>query len=153
MEPITATTIIRLAFSKAFEKTIEKFTESAWNKIDDLRKMVGNKIKSQFPKNADKFLQEADSGSKDALSSVADYLKVVMKEEPEFAEELKALVREIQTSSKSTEQVGIRDLTGGELKSVQITLTVKNQAEDIKQTGIDTIKDAKIEDMNISLDA
>lgn len=97
MEPITLTAgaIANLAFSKAFEKTIEKFTESAWNKIDDLRKMVWDKIKTRFPEDADKILQEADNGSKEALESVGDYLKIVMKKEPEFAEELKVLAQQI----------------------------------------------------------
>ena len=153
MEPITATTITTLAFSKAFEKTIEKFTESAWNLIDDLRKKVGDKIKSCFPQKADKFLQEADSGSEKALSSVANCLTFVMAEEPEFAEELKALVREIESSSKVINQVGVKDLTGGELKEVEIKLTVKNPAKSTEQTGMQTIKDAKIDGMSISLDA
>ncbi|WP_322746330.1 hypothetical protein [Nostoc sp. LEGE 12450] len=34
MEPITASAIATLAFTKAFEKTIEKFTEAALVKMD-----------------------------------------------------------------------------------------------------------------------
>ena len=43
MEPITAGAIATLAFTKAFEKTIEKFTEATWNKIEALRKKIWQK--------------------------------------------------------------------------------------------------------------
>ncbi len=96
MEPMTLTAgaITALAFTKAFEKTIEKFTESAWNKIDDLRKMVWDKVKSRF--QADKALEGAAKGSKEDVETVGDYLKIIMKEEPEFAKQVQVVAQEIQ---------------------------------------------------------
>jgi hypothetical protein len=96
MEPmtLTASAIAALAFSKAFEKTIEKFTESAWNKIDDLRKMVWDKVKSRF--QADQALEGAAKGSEEDVETVGDYLKIIMKEEPEFAKQLELVAQEIQ---------------------------------------------------------
>jgi hypothetical protein len=44
MEPLTASVIITLAFTKIFEKTIEKFTEAALTKMDELRQKIFNKF-------------------------------------------------------------------------------------------------------------
>ena len=45
MEPLTAGVIVTLAFTKAFETTIEKFTEAALVKMDELRQKIWNKLR------------------------------------------------------------------------------------------------------------
>ncbi len=102
MEPITATTIAALAFTKAFEKTVEKFTETALKKIDDLRKKIFDKFRGN--NKVEPALEAAEKGSKEDLETVADYLKILMREEPEFAEELQKLAREIKAGQKQEDK-------------------------------------------------
>ena len=43
--PLTASAIATLAFTKIFEKTLEKFTEAALAKMDELRKKIWDKLR------------------------------------------------------------------------------------------------------------
>jgi len=96
MEPIslTAGAIATLAFTKVFETSVEKFTEAALAKMDVLRKKIWDKLRGNI--KAESALTAAEKGSKPALNQVADYLKVVMNEEPEFAKEVQGLAHEIR---------------------------------------------------------
>ncbi|MCA2589065.1 MAG: hypothetical protein IM512_25450 [Microcystis sp. M34BS1] len=91
MEPITVATIVALVF----QTTVEKFTEAALEKINTLRQIIWNKLKANS--NAEKALQAAEKGSKTDLEKVADYLKVAMNDEADFAEKVKGLATEIQS--------------------------------------------------------
>jgi hypothetical protein len=91
MEPITVATIVALVF----QTTVEKFTEAALEKINTLRQIIWNKLQAN-PK-AEKALQAAEKGSKTDLEKVADYLKVAMNDEADFAEKVKGLATEIQS--------------------------------------------------------
>ena len=91
MEPITVATIVALVF----QTTVEKFTEAALEKINTLRQIIWNKLKTN--PNAEKALQAAEKGSKTDLEKVADYLKVAMNDEADFAEKVKGLATEIQS--------------------------------------------------------
>ncbi|MCC5599399.1 hypothetical protein [Nostoc favosum] len=93
MEPLTAGAIATLAFTKAFEKTIEKFTEVALAKIDVLRKKIWQKLRGN--PNAEKALTAVEQGNKVELDKVAGYLQYVMLEDKEFATEVQALAQEI----------------------------------------------------------
>lgn len=95
MEPLTAGALATLAFTKAFEKTIEKLTEPTLTKINELRKKIWDKVRVYYPK-AEIVLVEVEKGSKPELDKVAAYLQVVMNEEPEFAAEIEKLAHEIQ---------------------------------------------------------
>jgi hypothetical protein len=90
MEPITVATIVALVF----QTTVEKFTEAALEKINTLRQIIWNKLKANH--KAEKALQAAEKGSKTDLEKVADYLKVAMNDEADFAEKVKGLATEIQ---------------------------------------------------------
>jgi hypothetical protein len=91
MEPITVATIVALVF----QTTVEKFTEAALEKINTLRQIIWNKLQAN-PK-AEKALQAAEKGSKTDLEKVADYLKVALNDEADFAEKVKGLATEIQS--------------------------------------------------------
>ncbi|MDB9395273.1 hypothetical protein [Microcystis aeruginosa] len=91
MEPITVATIV----AWIFQTTVEKFTEAALKKINTLRQIIWNKLKAN--PNAEKALQAAEKGSKTDLEKVADYLKVAMNDEADFAEQVKGLATEIQS--------------------------------------------------------
>ena len=94
MEPITASAIATLAFTKAFEKSIEKFTEATWNKIDALRKRIWQKFSgNQAAQNA---LTAAEKGSQQDLDLVAQHLGQEMKCDTSFAQDVQNLAREIQ---------------------------------------------------------
>ena len=114
MEPITAATIATLAFTKAFEKTIEKFTEATWNKIDALRKKIWNKLAGN--EEAEKALTAAETGSKENLELVAKYLESEMEWDKNFAREVQTLTREIQQEIEIGEMHGenIQNVYGGE---------------------------------------
>ena len=77
MEPLTTGAIATLAFTKAFEKTIEKFTEATWDKIEALRKKIWHKLGGN--KEAEKVLTAAETGSKEDLDKVAQYLEHEME--------------------------------------------------------------------------
>ncbi|MBW4634674.1 MAG: hypothetical protein KME30_23030 [Iphinoe sp. HA4291-MV1] len=93
MEPLTAGAIATLAFTKAFEKTIEKFTEAALAKMDELRKKIWEKLRGN-PK-AEKALTVVEQGNKSELERLAVYLQDSMDDDPEFAAQVQALAQEI----------------------------------------------------------
>ena len=110
MEPITAATIATLAFTKGFEKTIEKFTEATWNKIDTLRKKILHKLGGN--KAAQKALTAADSGSQPDLELVAQYLEREMEWDKNFAQEVQTLAREIE------QEINIGQIQGQNVQNV-----------------------------------
>jgi hypothetical protein len=98
MEPLTASVIATLAFTKIFEKSVEKFTEAALAKMDELRKKIFDKFRGKV--NVETALRAAEKGSKKDLDTVAAYLQVLMHEDPAFAEELRTLAKEIKAGEK-----------------------------------------------------
>ncbi|MGB3639813.1 MAG: hypothetical protein WBA39_19890 [Rivularia sp. (in: cyanobacteria)] len=114
MEPITAGAIATLAFTKAFEKTIEKFTEATWNKIEALRKKIWQKLGKN--KDTEKALTGADSGSQQDLDKVAQYLEREMEWDKNFAQEVQTLAREIEQEINIGEIQGqnVQNVYGGE---------------------------------------
>ena len=93
MEPLTASVIATLAFKKAFEKTIEKFTEVALVKMDELRQEIWNKLRGN--PRAEKVLTAVDQGNKLELERLAVYLQDAMDDDPQFASQVQALAQEI----------------------------------------------------------
>ncbi|NES25863.1 MAG: hypothetical protein F6K41_44995 [Symploca sp. SIO3E6] len=95
---LSAKAIATLAFTKAFEKTVEKLTETAGDKIDQLRKKMRQtiwlKLRSHFNK-VEPVLNGATQGKKADLEKVTDYLRVVMDEDSEFTAEVQALAQQI----------------------------------------------------------
>lgn len=114
MELLTTGAIATLAFTKAFEKTIEKFTEATWNKIEALRKKIWHKLGGN--KEAEKVLTAAETGSKEDLDKVAQYLEHEMEWDKNFAQEVQTLAREIQQEINIGEIQGqnVQNVYGGE---------------------------------------
>jgi hypothetical protein len=110
MEPLTAGTIATLAFTKVFETSIEKFTEAAIAKMNELRKKIWDKLRGNV--KAESALTAAEKGSKPALDEVAASLEQVMKKEPEFAKEVQTLAHEIQ------QEINIGKMQGQNLQNV-----------------------------------
>lgn len=114
MEPLTTGAIATLAFTKAFEKTIEKFTEATWNKIEALRKKIWQKLSGN--KEAEKVLTAAETGSKEDLDKVAQYLEHEMEWDKNFAQEVQTLAHEIEQEINIGEIQGqnVQNIYGGE---------------------------------------
>ncbi|NEP60740.1 MAG: hypothetical protein F6K31_27725 [Symploca sp. SIO2G7] len=94
---LSATAIATLAFTKAFEKTVENITQATWSKIDQLRQKIWLKLRSHF-NQVEPVLNGAAQGSETDLEKVAEYLNVVMNEDSEFAAEVQMLARQINAT-------------------------------------------------------
>lgn len=110
MEPLTAGAIATLAFTKAFEKTVEKLTEATLDKIKQLRDQIWNKIHGN--QETAKAFVLAEKGSKPDLEKVANYLQSVMTSEPNFAQEIQKLAYEIQ------QEINIGQIQGQNVQNV-----------------------------------
>ncbi len=94
-DPVTlsATVIATLAFTKMLEKTVEKFTEGALTKMDELRQTIWNKLRGN--PRAENALTAVEQGNKDELQRLAVYLQDAMEDDPQFANEVRVLAQEI----------------------------------------------------------
>ncbi|BAZ25103.1 hypothetical protein NIES4073_60070 [Kalymmatonema gypsitolerans NIES-4073] len=110
MEPLTAGAIATLAFTKAFEKTIEKFTEAALVKMDKLRKKIWQKLRGNI--KAETALAAAEKGSKADLDTVTAYLRVEMDKDEQFAQEVQTLARDIH------QEINIGKIQGQNVQNV-----------------------------------
>ncbi|MGH8000051.1 MAG: hypothetical protein ACREPR_11615 [Brasilonema sp.] len=110
MEPFTAGAIATLAFTKAFEKTIEKFTEAALVKMDELRKKIWDKLRGN--PRAEKALTAVEQGSKADLDTVTAYLRVEMDKNEQFAQEVQTLARDIN------QEINIGKIQGQNVQNV-----------------------------------
>ncbi|MEM1171352.1 MAG: hypothetical protein AAGJ08_20295 [Cyanobacteria bacterium P01_H01_bin.35] len=92
MEPVslTAAAIATLAFTKALEKTVEKFTEGALAKMDKLRQKILDKLKGNS--KAETAITAVEQGSKEEVARLAVYLQDAMEDDEEFAAEVQAMI-------------------------------------------------------------
>lgn len=95
MEPITTTVIVTLAFTKFLETTVEKFTETGLQKIDELRQKIWAKLKGNA--KAEEALKALEEGKKDKLKFVEVYLSNGMDDDENFAADVNKLANEIQS--------------------------------------------------------
>ncbi len=110
MEPLTAGVIATLAFTKAFEKTVEKLTEATLTKINQLREKIWQKLRGN--EKAETALTQAEKGSKIDLETVVAYLKVAMDLDEQFSEEVQTLAGEIQ------QEINIGKIQGQNVQNV-----------------------------------
>ena len=117
---VTASALAELAFKKFLEtaagETAKKFTEAALGKMDELRQKIMTRLTGNAPAvNAAKRIA-ASQGSTEDLEAVSDYLKIAMREDPQFANELKLLAQEINlgklNDNSSIEQNNYDNSTG-----------------------------------------
>ena len=95
---ITASAIATLAFQKAIEsgagELAKKFTEAAIKKMDDLRKVIWERLRGKHEK-AEEALQKAATGDKQAVDIVAKLLDVELLD-PDFAKQVQTIAQEIK---------------------------------------------------------
>ena len=120
MELLTASAIATLAFTKVFEKTIEKFTEAALAKMDKLRQRIWDKLRGN-PK-AEVALAKVEKGSKPDLETVASLLQVEMNHDRQFAQDLEKLAQEIQ------QEINIGKVQGQNIQNVYSGEAQQNNA-------------------------
>ncbi|MBE9115165.1 hypothetical protein IQ249_04555 [Lusitaniella coriacea LEGE 07157] len=96
MEPLSAYAIATLAFisGNAASTVVGKLTETALEKANELRKKIWDKLRGK--EEAEKALKAVEEGAEAELETVADYLKIAMREDPNFAAEIQALAKEIE---------------------------------------------------------
>jgi len=101
MEPVslTAAAIATLAFTKATEKTVEKFTEGALAKMDELRLKIWNRLKGNS--QAETAITAVEQGSQQEIDRLVVYLRDVMEGDREFAAEVQELAQEIEEGKKA----------------------------------------------------
>lgn len=99
VDPVTLTAgeIVILAF-REFVKSgagelAKKFTTEAISKMHDLRELIWNKLRGH--PDAESALASIKEGSEDDLNDVATYLKVAMRNDPQFASQVQALAQQI----------------------------------------------------------
>lgn len=117
MEPLSAIAITSLAFlaTKAGEKALDKSLDAAWDKANLLRKKIWDKLRGD--EYAEAALTKAEEGDEAAMEDVADCLKLAMKRDPEFAEEVQQLAQQITQIDKM--QGEIFNVSGGEVNFVK----------------------------------
>lgn len=93
MELLSVSTIAKLAFTKIFEKTIEKFSEAALTKMDELRQRIWEKFRGYS--KAESALVAVEQGNESELKQVEIYLKDAMDSDSQFADEVRLLAQEI----------------------------------------------------------
>ncbi|BAY29121.1 hypothetical protein NIES2107_09620 [Nostoc carneum NIES-2107] len=116
MEPVTLTAagIATLVFTKAFETTIEKATESVLKKLEQLRQKILQKFKGT--PRVEAALVKVQQGSQEDLNVVAAYLQEAMDRDPKFADEVKTLATEIhqEINIGKVEGKNVQNVYGGE---------------------------------------
>lgn len=115
MEPIAIATLAFIG-TKVAETLVEKFTEVALPKANNLRQKLWDKLRGNG--NAEIALQGAENGSQADLEAVADYLKIAMREDPQFAEEVNQLAQEIEEERKD-KQTSITQIIRDNAKGYQ----------------------------------
>ncbi len=97
MEALTVSFIARLAFQKFLETGAgdlgKKFTQEALKKMEQLRKLISDKLKGN--QKSQEALTKVEQGSKADLERVISYLQVAMDDDDKFARQVQTLAREI----------------------------------------------------------
>ena len=98
MEALTVSSIATLAFQKFLEAGAgdlgKKFSQEALSKMEQLRKLIWDKLKGNQKSQA--ALTEVEKGSKADLDRVISYLQVAMDDDDQFAQQVQTLAREIK---------------------------------------------------------
>jgi len=148
-DPLTASLLVTLAVQE-FVKSgggdlAKRFTAEAIAKIP----VLWGKIKSRLTGKSVKVneaLAKLEAGDSNAIETVTKNLDVILDEDPDFAEELRILAKEIQAGEIS--QIGLDNLEAGELEA-EIEQGVKGEtmvkteqvgATEVRVTGKATIK-------------
>ena len=94
---MTAAAIAELAFKKFLEtgagELAKKFTSEAITKMDELRKVIWEKLRGNS--KAEKAIQAIEGGSKSEIERLGVYLQDAIEDDPKFAAQVQAIAQEI----------------------------------------------------------
>ena len=94
---MTAAAIAELAFKKFLEtgagELAKKFTSAAITKMDELRKVIWEKLRGNS--KAEKAIQAIEGGSKSEIERLGVYLQDAIEDDPKFAAQVQAIAQEI----------------------------------------------------------
>ena len=115
---LTTAIIIELAFKKFLETSAgelsKKFTVTAITKMDELRQMIWNRFTGDS--RAETAINEIENGSTSEIPRLEVYLEDVMRDDPEFANQVQLLAEEINAGklqdNSSIEQNNYDNSTG-----------------------------------------
>lgn len=121
-DPLTAGTLVTLAIQKFVESSAgelaKKFTTDAIAKIPELWNRIKTKLQGKSAK-VDDALAKVESGDRTAIDTIAKNLDVVLDDEPEFAEQLKVLAKEISAGKLQDNSNMVQNVTGDNNMNVQ----------------------------------
>ena len=92
-ELVSVTAIVGFVFKKVAETLTAKAIEAVLPKINQLRQKIWDKLRGNPQANVE--ITKAEQGVETDLELIADYLKVAMRQDPQFAKEVQDLANEI----------------------------------------------------------
>ena len=120
MEALTVSFIAKLAFQKFLEVGAgdlgKKFTQEALRKMEQLRKLIWNKLKGN--QKSQEALTKVEQGSKADLDRVISYLQVAMDDDDKFAQQVQTLAIEIK-AGKVQDNSSMRQINQNNAKGWQ----------------------------------
>lgn len=127
---LTATAIVGFVFTKIAETLTAKATEAVLPKINELRQKIWNKLRGNPQANIE--ITKAEQGAEADLDLIADYLKVAMREDTHFAQEVQDLANEINKELEDEGQgKNIMNVYGGKAYQQNHNKGTINNAEKI----------------------
>lgn len=135
VDPVTtlsALVIAKFAFNKFFESSVgklgEKFTETALTKMDELRQKILDKLRGNS--RAIGAVAAIEKGSEEDLQRLAIYLEDEMKDDAEFAAEIRAIAHEININRVEDNSSQTQYISGGKGYQTKMGDNNKNQFGD-----------------------
>ena len=112
-DPITATVIASIAFTKLTETLSEKLGETVYLQVTKQVKRLRALIAKRFTGNnkAELALAKAENGLDEGVAEVAKILEPVIEADPEYGAELRTLTQEIQ------QQINIESMSGEQIQN------------------------------------
>ncbi|MBW4593355.1 MAG: hypothetical protein KME46_10635 [Brasilonema angustatum HA4187-MV1] len=144
--PVTfsaALVIAKLACGKFFESSVgklgEKFTEAALKKIDELYRIIREKL--SVNRNTASTLTAIEQGKEEELQGLAVYLRDTMNADQEFADQVQVLAREIHAGKIQDNSQMLMNIDGTNNTGNQTKNDVTNQGG-TNYIGVNTINNS-----------
>jgi hypothetical protein len=132
VDPVSALTIVSLAVTPFLNteagkasvgKISEKLTEGTLKKMDELWKLIHNKLYSKKLPGVDASIEKAKQGNQVAINEVAKYLDQMMEVDKDFATKVQKLTQEIQQEITIQQGAGskVYNVFGGKVEENTFT--------------------------------
>ncbi len=101
-ESLSVTAVVGFLFTKVAETLTSKAVEAVIPKMNELRQKIWGKLRGYPQANIE--ITKAEQGMEIDLDLIADYLKVAMRQDPQFDKEVQDLTNEINQALENEEQ-------------------------------------------------